>query len=64
VQETRSDPAVISSTATLFSAVTAHDSHIPVLMPLKNRFYGLREFAIRDPDGYVVIIAHRIPAHA
>jgi hypothetical protein len=23
-----------------------------------------REFAIQDPDGYVVIFAQRIPAHA
>jgi lactoylglutathione lyase len=48
----------------LFSAVTAHGGHVPVLMPLKDQFYGMREFAIQDPDGYVVIFAQRIPAHA
>ena len=30
-----------------------------VLMPLKNQFYGMREFAIEDPDGYVLIFAQR-----
>jgi uncharacterized glyoxalase superfamily protein PhnB len=30
-----------------------------VVMPLKNQFYGMREFAIEDPDGYVLIFAQR-----
>lgn len=30
-----------------------------VLMPLKDQFYGMREFAIEDPDGYVLIFAQR-----
>jgi uncharacterized glyoxalase superfamily protein PhnB len=31
-----------------------------VVMPLKDQFYGMREFAIEDPDGYVLIFAQRI----
>ena len=31
-----------------------------VLMALKDQFYGMREFAIEDPDGYVLIFAQRI----
>jgi catechol 2,3-dioxygenase-like lactoylglutathione lyase family enzyme len=31
-----------------------------VLMPLKNQFYGMREFAVEDPDGYVLIFAQPI----
>jgi catechol 2,3-dioxygenase-like lactoylglutathione lyase family enzyme len=31
-----------------------------VLMPLKDQFYGMREFAIEDPDGYVITFAQRI----
>lgn len=31
-----------------------------VLMPLKTQFYGMREFAIEDPDGYVIICAQRV----
>jgi len=31
-----------------------------VVMPLKNQFYGMREFAVEDPDGFVVIFAQRI----
>jgi uncharacterized glyoxalase superfamily protein PhnB len=31
-----------------------------VVMPLKDQFYGMREFAVEDPDGYVVFFAQRI----
>lgn len=30
-----------------------------VVMPLKDQFYGMREFAIEDPDGYVIFAAQR-----
>jgi hypothetical protein len=29
-------------------------------MPLKDQFYGMREFAIEDPDGYVIVAAQRV----
>jgi catechol 2,3-dioxygenase-like lactoylglutathione lyase family enzyme len=31
-----------------------------VLMPLKTQFYGMREFAVEDPDGYVIICAQQV----
>lgn len=31
-----------------------------VMMPLKNQFYGMREFGVQDPDGYVILFAQRI----
>ena len=31
-----------------------------VVMPLVTQFYGTREFAIEDPDGYVITFAERI----
>jgi catechol 2,3-dioxygenase-like lactoylglutathione lyase family enzyme len=31
-----------------------------VIMPLKTQFYGLREFAITDPDGHIVTFAERV----
>jgi uncharacterized glyoxalase superfamily protein PhnB len=31
-----------------------------VVMPLVNQFYGTREFAIEDPDGYVITFAERV----
>jgi len=31
-----------------------------VVMPLKTQFYGLREFGIEDPDGYLILFAQRI----
>jgi hypothetical protein len=29
-------------------------------MPLVTQFYGLREFAIEDPDGYTITFAERV----
>jgi catechol 2,3-dioxygenase-like lactoylglutathione lyase family enzyme len=62
----------VGGTATLFVTLEADDTHsgidslfetvrsaAPVLMPLKDQFYGMREFAIEDPDGYVVIFAQK-----
>ena len=31
-----------------------------VVMPLATQFYGMREFAIEDPDGYVITFAERV----
>jgi catechol 2,3-dioxygenase-like lactoylglutathione lyase family enzyme len=30
-----------------------------VVMPLKDQFYGMREFGVEDPDGYVIFFAQR-----
>ena len=40
-----------------------HDSikgRVKVLMPLVTQWYGVREFAIADPDGYVITFAERV----
>lgn len=34
-------------------------SKAKVVMPLATKFYGAREFAIEDPDGYVITFAER-----
>jgi uncharacterized glyoxalase superfamily protein PhnB len=31
-----------------------------ITMPLKEQFYGMREFAFEDPEGWVLTIAERI----
>ena len=31
-----------------------------VVMPVKTQFYGMREFGIVDPDGYVIFFAQRV----
>jgi len=31
-----------------------------VIMPLKDQFYGMREFGVEDPDGYILFFAQRI----
>jgi uncharacterized glyoxalase superfamily protein PhnB len=32
----------------------------PVIMPLTTQFYGMREFGIEDPDGYVIFLGQRV----
>jgi lactoylglutathione lyase len=32
---------------------------VPVVLPLETKWYGLTEFAIADPDGYVLTFAER-----
>jgi catechol 2,3-dioxygenase-like lactoylglutathione lyase family enzyme len=65
----------IGGTATLFVVLEAEGiaegvdalrasiaSRARVTMELRNQFYGMREFAIEDPDGYVIIFAQQLPA--
>src|SRR6266850_6848428 len=33
---------------------------VTTTMPLVTQFYGMREFAIADPDGYVITFAQRV----
>jgi lactoylglutathione lyase len=35
---------------------------VKIVMPLVTQFYGMREFAIEDPDGYVITFAERVPS--
>ena len=53
--------------ATLFFVITGVDAyhasvapHATVVMPLKTQFYGMREFAITDPDGHIITFAERV----
>lgn len=32
----------------------------PLVMPLKTQFYGMREFAVADPDGHLVTFAEPV----
>lgn len=63
----------IGGTNTLFMSVEAEsvengidrlfrslEGRAKVAMPLKTQFYGMREFGIEDPDGYVIFFAQRI----
>lgn len=54
-------------TGTLFIILTGveelHDAikdRAPVVMPLKTQFYGMREFAVTDPDGHLITFAERV----
>jgi catechol 2,3-dioxygenase-like lactoylglutathione lyase family enzyme len=61
------DRRPFGGTATIFFVVTAVDDlhakvapHAKVVMPLKTQFYGMREFAIEDPDGHLITFAERV----
>ena len=58
----------IGCTGTLFIEVEGvnalHDrlqGKVPIVMPIETKFYGMREFAISDPDGYIITFAERVP---
>jgi lactoylglutathione lyase len=57
----------IGATATMFIEMHGVDAlhdrlegSVKIVMPLVTQFYGLREFAIEDPDGYVITFAERV----
>jgi lactoylglutathione lyase len=57
----------IGCTGTLFVEVEGvnalHDrlkGKVMIVMPIETKFYGMREFAIADPDGYVITLAERV----
>ena len=52
---------------TMFIEVTGVDAayerikpHAQVVMPIVTQWYGVREFAVVDPDGYVITFAERV----
>jgi lactoylglutathione lyase len=60
------DGKPIGATGTLYIEVDGvdalHDRVKPavrIVMPIVTQFYGMREFAIEDPDGYVLTFAER-----
>jgi catechol 2,3-dioxygenase-like lactoylglutathione lyase family enzyme len=58
----------LGGTFTLYLAMQGVDDlhkevqerRIPVVMPIETKFYGVREFAIADPDGYLLTLAERV----
>jgi len=56
----------IGGTLTLYIEVTdiqqvydALDGRVTVAMPFEKKWYGVTEFAIEDPDGYLITFAQR-----
>ncbi len=57
----------VGLSGTLFIEVDGVDAlherladRVTVVMPLITQWYGVREFAINDPDGYVITFAERV----
>ena len=42
----------------ILSAV--QNSAAKIVMPLKTQFYGMREFAFQDPEGWIVTMAEKV----
>lgn len=36
-------------------------ARMKLFMPLTDQWYGMREFAVADPDGHIIVFAERIP---
>lgn len=56
----------IGGTLTLFIEVArirevheALQGRVKIVMPLEKKWYGVTEFAIEDPDGYLITLAER-----
>jgi catechol 2,3-dioxygenase-like lactoylglutathione lyase family enzyme len=54
-------------TAAMFFVITGVDAYhaqvaprANVILPLKTQFYGMREFAVTDPDGHIITFAERV----
>jgi uncharacterized glyoxalase superfamily protein PhnB len=41
-------------------ANTVESHGIKIAMPLHTEFYGMKEFAVFDPDGYLLIFAEQV----
>ena len=61
------DGRPIGATGTMFIEVEGVDAiherlkpSVNIVMPIVTQFYGMREFAIEDPDGYVITFAQRV----
>ncbi len=51
---------IVTDVDALYASVSPHPT---ILMPLKTQFYGMREFAIEDPDGHILTFAERVTAN-
>ena len=58
----------LGATGTLYLEVDGVDAlhdrlkdAVKIVMPIVTQFYGVREFAFEDPDGYIITLAERQP---
>jgi uncharacterized glyoxalase superfamily protein PhnB len=57
----------VGATGTMFIEMQGVDAlhdrlraAVKIVIPIVTQFYGMREFAIEDPDGYVITFAERV----
>lgn len=58
-------------TCTMFFIIEGVDDYyeqvrrkVKVMMPIKTQFYGMREFAVEDPDGHIITFAQQVGQNA
>ncbi len=44
----------------IHALVQSLKDRVPVVAPLEKKFYGVTEFSVTDPDGYLVTFAERL----
>jgi uncharacterized glyoxalase superfamily protein PhnB len=49
----------VEGIADLYEKLQQHG--VKIAMPIKDQFYGMREFAFKAPEGWIVTLAERIP---
>lgn len=61
------DALTRGGTVAMFFVISGVDAYhaivapnVNIVMPLKTQFYGMREFAITDPDGHILTFAERV----
>lgn len=61
------DALTRGGTAAMFFVIHGVDAYhavvaprVNIVMPLKTQFYGMREFAVADPDGHIITFAERV----
>ena len=60
--EARKGPTYLYVEVDDLDAVLAAMKDVKVVMPLRTAFYGMREFAVQDPQGHFVTFAQAVTA--
>lgn len=60
--EARKGPTYLYVEVDNLDAVLTAMKQVPVVMPLRTAFYGMKEFAVQDPGGHFVTFAQSVAA--
>lgn len=60
--EARQGPTYLYVEVDNLDSVLAAMKQVPVVMPMRTAFYGMKEFAVQDPGGHFVTFAQPVAA--